>query len=122
MQDSPRTPAALNTARRLRRDMTPAEVILWKGLRSRRFASLKFRRQHPIGRYFADFICIEKRLIVELDGDSHVGNELKDARRDEELKQLGYRVLRFPNHEVYEDITMVEETIEQAFFRTPDSV
>jgi very-short-patch-repair endonuclease len=119
MQDSPRTPTALNTARRLRREMTPAEVILWKLLRGRRFAQLKFRRQHPIGRFFADFICIELRLIIELDGDSHVGNELKDARRDEDLKQLGYRVLRFPNHDVYEDITMVEDTIEQACFRTP---
>lgn len=86
-------------ARRLRRDMTAAEAILWRDLRGRAPGGLKFRRQVPIGRYVVDFLCVEHRLIVELDGPSHdsIERKLHDAARDAELRRRGYRILRFAN-------------------------
>ena len=87
-------------ARRLRRDSTDAERRLWYHLRSRRFSGFKFRRQHPVGQYFADFACPKHRLIVELDGGQHVRDCERDARRDRELEKHGYRVLRFWDNDV----------------------
>jgi very-short-patch-repair endonuclease len=86
-------------ARRLRRDMTGAEAILWRALRGCAFMGLKFRRQVPIGKYVVDFLCVEHRLIVELDGAPHDDPRQKqyDARRDAELTEQGYKVLRFRN-------------------------
>ncbi|MBX3481839.1 MAG: endonuclease domain-containing protein [Caulobacter sp.] len=71
------------------------EAILWKLLRDRRLAHLKFRRQVPLGRYIADFLCLEHRIIVEADGPLH--DPVKDAERDAWLNGQGFRVLRFPN-------------------------
>jgi very-short-patch-repair endonuclease len=101
----------LRRARELRQSMTPAEAILWKQLRSRRFNSFKFRRQRPIGPYIVDFFCRHCLLIVELDGDSHVGNEETDAIRQKELEKCGYRMIRFWNSDVYDDLEMVLDTI-----------
>ena len=101
----------VETARRLRRDQTPAEVIIWSRLRGRRFSGYRFRRQQPILNYVADFYCAAAKLIVELDGDSHEGREVKDQERQRVLESLGFRVLRFWNFEVYEDIEMVEDNI-----------
>ncbi|MEO2089129.1 MAG: DUF559 domain-containing protein [Gemmataceae bacterium] len=89
-----------DTARRLRRDLTPAEARLWQILRGSRVGGWKFRRQHPIGPYFADFCCVSCRLIVELDGDAHLGQQHRDAVRDQYLRDQGYEVLRFENCEV----------------------
>ena len=85
--------------KQLRSNMTDAERRLWYRLRAHRFLDLKFKRQAPIGPYVVDFICFECRLIVEVDGGQHAGNEA-DRRRDVWLKSEGYRVLRFWNDDV----------------------
>lgn len=89
-------------ARQLRQSPPDAERALWQALRDRQIGGCKFRRQHPVGRYFADFACIEAMLIVELDGGQHFSPEgmAADARRTAELNQLGYHVLRFTDREV----------------------
>jgi len=89
-------------ARKLRRELTDVERKLWFALRSRQFAGFKFRRQQPIGPYIADFACFEARLVIELDGDQHGSDcgAAYDAKRTEFLKMDGFRVIRFPNHEI----------------------
>ena len=89
-------------ARQLRQSPPDAERALWQALRDRQIGGHKFRRQHPVGRYFADFACIEAMLIVELDGGQHFSDEGMEAdiRRTAELNQLGYHVLRFTDREV----------------------
>src|SRR5262245_46306926 len=89
-------------ARRLRRDSTPAEKILWSIVRNRAFGGLRFRRQQEIGPYFVDFYCSALRLVVELDGDSHVGQETEDGKRQRWLEAQGILVVRFLNHELYD--------------------
>ena len=86
-------------ARAMRREPTEAERKLWWALRDRRFQSVKFRRQAPVGPYIADFLCIQHRLVVEADGSGHAENA-RDARRDAWFVSHGYRVLRFWNHEI----------------------
>ena len=86
-------------ARAMRRIPTEPEHLLWARLRDRRLGGFKFRRQHPLGQFIADFVCLEKRLIVEADGEQHVGSEY-DAFRTAELEAQGWRVLRFWNNEV----------------------
>jgi very-short-patch-repair endonuclease len=97
----PRRPTAkvLPFARTLRRNMTTAETQLWRMLRDRRLDDLKFRRQAPIGRYVADFVCEERKLIIELDGAPHDDpvQQAHDAARDEWLRAEGYIVLRMGN-------------------------
>jgi very-short-patch-repair endonuclease len=92
------TDPQLAQARRLRRDMTIAETILWRGLRDRGIGA-KFRRQVAIGPYVADFVCISARIIVELDGPPHDEPEqrLHDMHRDAWLRSRGWQVLRFSN-------------------------
>ena len=89
-------------ARELRQTSPDAERALWQALRDRQIGGHKFRRQHPVGRYFADFACIEAMLIVELDGGQHFSPEgiAADARRTVELNGFGYHVLRFTDREV----------------------
>ena len=86
-------------AKQLRRNLTPEEVKLWVALRGRRFENFKFRRQVPIGKYFADFICHERKLIIELDGGQHSESGY-DKARDTWLQSAGYRVMRFWNLDV----------------------
>jgi len=93
--------------------MTPAEAILWKHLRARRFVDFKFRRQHPIGPFFADIACHECKLIVELEGESHLGSERKDAARSQWLAEHGWQVVRFWNTQVYDELEVVLEAIHQ---------
>lgn len=95
-------------ARKLRRRSTEAETLLWQHLRARQIGGFKFRRQLELGPYIADFVCIEKKLIVEADGGQH--SEQQDVERTEHLQGLGYRVLRFWNHEV---LTETEAVLEQ---------
>jgi len=89
----------VDRARELRQKQTPAEDIAWELLRDRRFEGLKFRRQHQIGNYIADFCCAEHKLAVEVDGDVHRSPEVvaKDSQRDAYLRSMGYTVLRFQN-------------------------
>ena len=83
-------------AKQLRRNMTDVEKKLWAALRGRRFEQYKFRRQVPVGKYIVDFVCLERRLIIELDGSQHEGSS-SDATRDAWLKTQGFRILRFWN-------------------------
>ncbi|MGP0060093.1 MAG: endonuclease domain-containing protein [Beijerinckiaceae bacterium] len=110
-----RTDRQLTLARRLRRDMTTAETLLWQSLRSRGFG-WKFRRQVPIDPYVADFVCIAAKLIVELDGPPHEKPEqqLHDRQRDAWLRAHGWKVLRFSNDIVIGGGNIVLEKIETA--------
>jgi very-short-patch-repair endonuclease len=101
-------------ARRLRRDQTEAERRLWTHLRDRRLNGTKFRRQHSIGPFIADFCCTERGLVVELDGGQHASREEADRRRTAFLMQRGYRVLRFRDNEVMENIEAVLQRIAEA--------
>lgn len=92
-------------ARILRGQETPAEHLLWDALRGRQLAGLKFRRQHPIGPFDADFCCPEQRLIVELDGEIHETQQDRDAEREDLLRAAGYHILRFTNREVLTDLS-----------------
>ena len=89
-------------ARELREKQTPAEDVAWDLLRDRRFENLKFRRQHQLGNYITDFFCAEHKLVLELDGDVHGRSEVvaKDAKRDAQMKSMGFKILRFPNEVV----------------------
>jgi very-short-patch-repair endonuclease len=98
-------------ARELRREANPAEQILWRLLRGRRFAGYKFRRQCPYGPYILDFFCATVRLIVELDGESHLGRDETDAVRQQWLEGQGLKVLRFWNNQIYDDLESVMEMI-----------
>jgi len=100
-------------AKILRKQSTPTEITLWNHLRSRRFMNLKFRRQYPLGSYIVDFICIEKKLIIEIDGGQHNENAQQDydERRTVFLNGLGYKVLRFWNNEVLHQFDGVMEQI-----------
>lgn len=95
--------------------MTDAEKLMWQKLRGRRFLNLKFRRQHLIEGYIVDFICIEKMLIIELDGGQHNEPESVeyDHRRTKVLTGLGYRVLRFWNNQVCENLDGVLEIVKR---------
>jgi very-short-patch-repair endonuclease len=99
-------------AKQLRAKLTNAETILWSRLR--RHPAHKFRRQHPIGPYIADFACIAVRLIIEVDGDTHATEEARryDRRREAYLKRRGWRVLRVANCSVYKELTAVLDLIE----------
>lgn len=93
-------------ARNLRKNQTEAENKLWYFLRNRRFFHLKFKRQHPIGNYIADFYCHEQAIIIEVDGGHHA-EEMQRTHDDERtafLKEQGYRVIRFWNNDVFNDI------------------
>lgn len=87
-------------AKALRKESTDAERWLWQRLRNRELLGWKFRRQHPIGCYIVDFVCIEKKIIIELDGSQHAENQTADSARSEYLKEKGYQVLRFWNNDV----------------------
>jgi very-short-patch-repair endonuclease len=98
-------------ARRLRQQQTDAEGKLWMRLRARQLCDAKFRRQHPIGSYIADFCCVERGLIVELDGSQHAVQAKRDQRRSNFLNARGYRVLRFWDNDVLQNIDAVLERI-----------
>ncbi|WP_421943037.1 endonuclease domain-containing protein [Pedobacter sp.] len=93
----------------LRKVGTDAEDILWQALRRKRLSSFKFRRQHPLDKYIADFYCHEAKLVIEVDGGIHNNPDNKeyDNNRGYELEQLGIKVLRFTNEEVSNNLEMV---------------
>lgn len=106
-------------AKTLRKKTTDTESDLWYYLRAKRFERIKFRRQHPIGSYIVDFVCLDRRVIIELDGSQHIGEKEKDNKRDEWLKREGYQVLRFFDNEFYENQEEILEQIYQACFFHP---
>jgi len=103
-------------ARELRREATSAEKIVWRSLRNRSLGGFKFIRQEPIGPFIVDFICRERRLIVEIDGETHSSAEeiAADARRTAFLNAQGYRVVRFTNQAVYENAEAVADAVLRA--------
>jgi very-short-patch-repair endonuclease len=98
----------------LRTNSTEAERVLWRHIRYRQLDGFKFRRQRPVGSYVCDFICLEARLIVELDGGQHVEQAAYDSRRDAFLWSRGFRVLRFWNGDALTNTAGVVETILRA--------
>jgi len=110
-KDSPRirgtTQSIEQAARHLRQQLTPAEAQLWSVLSRRQLVGLKFRCQHPIGQFIVDFYCPSCKLIIEVDGGIHSQQEAYDEARTEKLQSFGYRVLRFTNEEVLNDLQAV---------------
>ncbi|HEX8974099.1 MAG TPA: endonuclease domain-containing protein [Patescibacteria group bacterium] len=102
-------------SRSLRSNSTPQEIILWSRLKNRNFCGLKFRRQHVISKYIVDFICLEKKIIIELDGSQHKREKDRkyDSARNEYLRSLGFVVLRFWNDEVNQNLEGVLIEIEK---------
>ena len=98
-------------ARDLRKNMTDAEQRLWYHLRHRQLGQCRFRRQAPIGPYIVDFVCFEKRLIIELDGSQHAVRVEEDLRRTAWLSSQGFRVIRFWNNLIFEDREAVFEAV-----------
>jgi len=110
-------------ARELRISSTEAEKLLWENLRNRRLNGLKFRRQHPISQFVADFYCNDRQLVVELDGDIHNEKEVNeyDKGRTFELEKLGLMVIRFRNEEVLSNVSEVLRKILEATALNPPS-
>ncbi|CAD5107665.1 endonuclease domain-containing protein [Zestomonas carbonaria] len=106
-------------AKRLRSNMTDAEARIWYYLRGHRFMGLKFRRQKPVGPYIVDFVCLERFLVIELDGGQHQEQAERDRTRDRYLQARGFRVLRFWNHEVLGETEAVLEAIRLAVSPLP---
>jgi very-short-patch-repair endonuclease len=98
-------------ARILRTNLTDAEKRLWQKLKRRQIGTMKFRRQQPIGQFIVDFVCLERRLIVEVDGGQHAERRNHDAKRTSWLESRGYRVLRFWNNEVLASTEAVVQKI-----------
>jgi very-short-patch-repair endonuclease len=101
-------------AKELRKNMTPAEGVLWERLRRRRLAGIKFRRQHPIGACIVDFYCAEARLAIEVDGGIHRQQVNADASRSQKLEEHGYRVLRFTNQQIKANLENILSIIQAA--------
>ena len=101
----------------LRNNLTPSEAFLWKCIQKKKLEGRKFRRQHSIKNYIVDFYCAEEKLIIELDGEYHfnISQQFYDEERTRELEQLGFRVIRFENKQVFEETTLVLKTIKSHF-------
>jgi very-short-patch-repair endonuclease len=100
-------------SRRLRKDVTDAEKLLWSKMRGKQLKGFQVYRQKPIGRFVVDFYCPKAHLIIELDGGQHYSEEMKsrDGLRDKYMESLGLRVLRFSDREIFENLTAVLEKI-----------
>jgi very-short-patch-repair endonuclease len=111
--------AQTTRARELRRDSTKPERICWELLRDRRLSGIKFRRQHPIGPYFADFACVSAKLVIEIDGEHHALQVEHDARRTAFMERQGWRVLRFSASHVLESPEGIWTAIDVALAAAP---
>jgi very-short-patch-repair endonuclease len=98
----------------MRRKPVTMEALFWSEIRNRKLGGFKFKRQFLMGRYIVDFVCVEQKLIVELDGPFHADRGAYDEARDAFLRGLGYRVLRFANDYTAEDIAIVLLTVRRA--------
>ena len=101
--------------RKLRHDMTPAEKLFWSKVGGKQFYNLKFRRQHSIGNYIVDFYCPERKLIVEIDGDTHTDQKImnNDEVRTNYLRSLGYEIIRYTNRDVLKNTEGVVQDLNQ---------
>ena len=108
-----------NFAKTLRKNSTEAEKLLWKYLRSKQLDNFKFRRQQQIDNYIVDFICFEKRLVIELDGGQHSVETEMDLIRDNYFREQGFKVLRFWNNEISKNINGVMEVIKEILISSP---
>ncbi len=113
------TPEIEAAARRLRQNMTPAELKLWDALKNRQLDGLKFRRQHPVGPFILDFWCPARKLVIELDGEVHEKQKDYDEARTRQLEDYGYRVMRFRNEEVLTDLPAVLDRIREVVRSAP---
>jgi very-short-patch-repair endonuclease len=106
---------AFRKAEELRISMTKAEKVLWEEIRNNKLDGLKFRRQHPIGRFIVDFYCHKLKIVIELDGDIHKKGNIRenDINRQNELEELGLKIIRFNNNEVINNIANVIKTIQE---------
>jgi very-short-patch-repair endonuclease len=121
MQKPPVNSVLLSRARQMRGESAPAEQKLWSCLRDRQLGGYKFRRQHVLGAYIADFYCHECRLVVEIDGNSHGHREAYDATRTQILQRGGELVIRFANEDVHDFLDAVLEAILEECERIRDS-
>ena len=105
----------IDLAKELRRKMTPSEKVLWQRLRSKKIAGFKFRRQHPIRYYIADFYCHEARLVIEVDGPIHdrIDRREHDQQRNGVIEDFGIMILRFNNDEIKYHLVKVLKKIEE---------
>ena len=110
------TPEIEQAARKLRKNLTPAEARLWLTLRNRQFEGLRFRCQHPVGNFILDFYCPACKLVVEVDGEIHDRQGDYDDARTSKLAGYGYKVLRFSNEQVLNDLPEVLAKIKQVAF------
>ena len=108
------TPIIFKRANQLHRTLTPAESRLWEQLRAHRLRGIHFRNQHALGQYIVDFCAPRLKLIIELDGSQHLDQEAYDQQRTVFLQSKGFRVLRFWNHEVMNELDRVLLAIDQA--------
>ena len=106
-------------ARELRKNPTDAERLLWRKLRLWQIDGFKFRRQQPLGRYIVDFICLEKRLVIEIDGGQHAQQADQDKERDAWLRDEGFVILRFWNNDVLKNMDGVTQVIVKTLQSTP---
>ena len=98
-------------ARNLRVNSTEVEKKLWHHLRNNQLNGYKFRRQYPIGNYIADFVCVSLKLIIELDGGQHADQQIYDKKREQYLEKQGYKVIRFWNNDVIENLDGILEAL-----------
>ena len=97
----------IQLARKMRADMTETEKILWSELNSKKLDGLRFRKQHPLGRYIADFCCYSVKMVIEIDGGIHSTQKEYDINRDKHLSAQGYSVLRFTDRQIKENLSEV---------------
>nr|WP_290227607.1 DUF559 domain-containing protein [Trichocoleus desertorum] len=115
------TPEIESAAKRLRYHLTPAEQLLWQALKGKQLYGLKFRCQHPVGPFIADFLCAKHKLIIELDGAVHDQQTEYDGARTQKLNEFGYRVIRFRNQEVFANLDAVLEQVLEAISAIPEN-
>ena len=110
------TKEKLQRARELRRDMTPAEKLLWQELRADKLG-VHFRRQQVIAGFIVDFYCHKAALVIEVDGDIHDLQQEEDAKREKALGEMGLRIIRFRNNEVLKNVSTVVRKIKELIYQ-----
>ena len=109
----PYNPKLKQLSRELRNNSTKSEILLWYHLKGKQIKGFDFHRQKPIMNYIVDFYCSELLLAIEIDGESHYGNEEKDEKRQNEIERLGVSFLRFDDRDIYYNLDNVVKTIEE---------